>query len=487
MQQERLLQARRQLWSQGLVVARIDRNPGRVLVMCRALWLELQHTTFLDNDRYELTPLPPSADDADYVTTTRDSFSVAVAGCNAWFGRKPSGRNGRPQSYWTVKQKSVINSAATVADIVAKLRPLIAHSCHPNRIPLRRIARALSILVCEARALVMVRRPSHLPMWQLHSGSREWLQRIGATLGWWGCDEYDVADCFLNTPRDEVLDSIRFWTDIAAQQSRRQPCYAIAKDGKKGDHRGRPSSIHYWCITSEQLLLACEWELDNNDTFEAQNDDGSIVVLRQRKGLPIGGHLSAAFVELVALRREYQCHWPAMFSNLPTARYRDNFFVVLPDEPSDADRRDVARALSALLLMPVGFERGGRVARCLELRIDWTGESKLKATLAYRTDKDRQGESGDVRTWPEWRDPRTSTVLHGLLAGLAAKLRNYSDPSVGGFAASLRCAVQFLRNRQYPTKRWLRPFALELSRHGVPYTMLPRALRKVLRSQKGSL
>ena len=197
-------------------------------------------------------------------------------------------------------------------------------------------------------------------MWQLHSGSREWLQRIGGTAGWLGCDEYDVAHCFLNTPpRDEVIASVRFWTVAAASRSRQQSCFAIAKDDKKGDHLGRPCSIHYWCITSDHLLLAWEWKLDNNDTFESLQCDGTTAVLKQRKGWPIGGHLSAAFVELVALRRELQCVWPPMLADMPTARYRDNFFVVLPAEPCEVSPSETAQALSKLLLMPVCFERGG--------------------------------------------------------------------------------------------------------------------------------
>ena len=219
---------------------------------------------------------------------------------------------------------------------------------------------------------------------------------------------------------------------------------------QEDDHRGRPSSGHYWEITCEQLLLAFEWALTCNDTFEAQSGDGSAVVVQQRNGLPIGGHLSAAFAELVALRHEYECSWPQALLCGPTTRYRDNFFIVLQVEPTEAQRRATAEALSALLLMPVVFERGGRVARCLELRICWLDAAKVKAVLAYRTDADRQGESHDVRTWPEWKDPRTSTVLHGLLTGLAVKLVTYSHESIGGFPASLRQALQFLRARRFP-------------------------------------
>ena len=71
-------------------------------------------------------------------------------------------------------------------------------------------------------------------------------------------------------------------------------------------------------------------------------------------------------------------------------------------------------------------------------------------------------------------------MLHGLLVGLATKLVTYADVSIGGFPASLRQAVRFLRQRGYPTKRWLRQFGLELLRLGVAYALLPRALRKVL-------
>ena len=137
--------------------------------------------------------------------------------------------------------------------------------------------------------------------------------------------------------------------------------------------------------------------------------------------------------------------------------------------------------------MPVGFERGGRVARCLELRIDWENQSNVRAVLAYCIDHDRQGESGDVRTWPEWRDLRVPVILRGLLVGLATKLVDYTDQHVGGLPASLRRSVQFLRQRGYPTAKWLRPFALELSRLGVACRLLPRALRKVLRPQESLL
>ena len=434
----------------------------------------------MENPRYIQLNLPPAKDDEDYPRRIRDSFEAAVVGCREWVGRRPSGGCTRPQCYWTVKQKSLITS---VAEPIIKVRPIVTHCQHPLRLALRKVARALAVLVCDARQMVLEKRPTHLPMWQLHSGSAEWLERIAATKGWWGCDEYDVADCFLNTPRGAVLAAVEFWMFTTRQRLRRQPCFAIAKDGKAGDHRGQPSSAHYWSITAKQLLEACTWDLECNDAFEVQTIDSKNIVVGQHRGLPIGGHLSAAYVELVALQRELQCPWPSSLEGLPTARYRDNFFVVLREEWSDAQRQTTAKEMSDLLLMPVGFERGGRVARCLELRIDWSAKpDAVKATLAYRTDADRQGESGDVRTWPEWRDPRAPALLHGLLSGLAAKVVRYAAPGVEGLPASVRGAVQFLRRRNYPLKRWMRPFGLQLLRHGVQLSCLPRCLRTALGS-----
>ena len=287
-----------------------------------------------------------------------------------------------------------------------KVRPIVSYCLHPLRVAFRRIARALAVLVTDARKVVMEKRPTHLPMWQLHSGSAEWLQRLVATRGGWGLEEFDVSDCFLNTPRGSVLAAVKFWMVTTQSRTRRQPCFGISKDGKAGGHRGRPPVMHYWVITAEQIMSVCQWDLENNDTFEIAALDNTAVVVGQRQGLPIGGHLSAAYVELLALKREYEVSlWPASVAGMLTARYRDNFFVAVP-HPWAADQRAVAAdELSELLQMPVVPERGGDEARCLELRIKWVSKANaklgeksgtVKVVLAYRTDADRQGESGDL-------------------------------------------------------------------------------------------
>ena len=80
MQQGVLVRARRQVWDGGMVFVRIDRNPGRLVVMCRELWIHIQKATFLHNDRYVAVNAAPSVDDTKYAADVRNSFLLTVHG-----------------------------------------------------------------------------------------------------------------------------------------------------------------------------------------------------------------------------------------------------------------------------------------------------------------------------------------------------------------------------------------------------------------------
>ena len=255
MQQKELVKGRRDIWAGGMILLKVDRSPGRVIVACREVFGILQKATFLENQRYAALDLVPSAEDDSFAQTIRASFKEAVPGCERWIGRRPSGGSNRPSCYWTIKQKSLLMSC-TQPNI--KVRPIVSYCLHPLRVAFRRIARALAVLVTDARKVVMEKRPTHLPMWQLHSGSAEWLQRLVATRGGWGLEEFDVSDCFLNTPRESVLAAVKFWMVTTQSRTRRQPCFGISKDGKAGDHRGRHPVMHYWVITAEQIMSVCQ-------------------------------------------------------------------------------------------------------------------------------------------------------------------------------------------------------------------------------------
>ena len=60
----------------------------------------------------------------------------------------------------------------------------------------------------------------------------------------------------------------------------------------------------HWELPLAVVEAAIIWVLDVNSTFVVEQDDGRLEELRQHRGLPIGGCLSAGLVELFAMYME---------------------------------------------------------------------------------------------------------------------------------------------------------------------------------------
>jgi hypothetical protein len=67
--------AARPVWKAGLVFVRLDRNPGRVVIMCVEAWRKLNALVF-SHERYQLHPEQPSNDDAEWSSEIRRSRST---------------------------------------------------------------------------------------------------------------------------------------------------------------------------------------------------------------------------------------------------------------------------------------------------------------------------------------------------------------------------------------------------------------------------
>ena len=137
-----------------------------------------------------------------------------------------------------------------------------------------------------------------------------------------------------------------------------------------------------------------------------------------------------------------------------------------------------------MLGMSIKCVQRGETIRVLELRVSVCC-GRPRVVVAFRTDADRQGESGDVTPWPPRGDPRVELVLRSLLEGLAAKLRLYRVIGAAGYTAAIRAAYHFVASHGYSRKLWVRPFALALLRNGVPVGCLPRLLRKAVGNRPG--
>ena len=151
-------------------------------------------------------------------------------------------------------------------------------------------------------------------------------------------EEYDVADCFLNTPRKAVLASVEYRLRNTQERTRAQ---LRASPSAKIARQKIIAVVLHRFISSRSRLSRClppARGIRTTTTSSKRWPGADWVVLWQRKGLPIGGHLSVVYVELVALRREFLGEWPSALSGFPTARYRDTSFVAVKTERTAPER-----------------------------------------------------------------------------------------------------------------------------------------------------
>lgn len=488
LRKEVVFKAVESVWRSGFVFVKLDRNPGRVVLMCVEAWRSLHNTTF-KHSRYQ-TVTDSAGEEAEWAKDLIDRFQkkmVQTTGKKIPSILPPPGAT-IPVGSWTVKNKS---SLLQPGEALLKVRPLVAYHKHPLKNVLKRIGRALSLLVEAAIPLVMEVRPQHTPIWRLHSGLQRWMQLLSASDGstvikrYLSIEEFDVEDCFLNCPQGEVLTAITFWIE-KTKKRRREAFFAISKDHKSGDHMGWTSSEHHWVISSEEVLAVVAWELEHGRQFRVQHPENTSEFqnLQQVRGVPIGEQLSAAVVELVSLQREFAGPWPAGLQAVPTARYRDNFFVVWPVGRTRSGGAELAGELTTLLGMPVKWEGEAEQRRILELHVDVT--NGVRCTLGFRTDADRQGEAKDTTCWPSRNDPRSRKLCGAILLGLASKIRVYHDSAATGYTATWRKVVQFVKEKKYPARWWRRRLALAAVRNGARAINLPKCLRQALNPCQGT-
>ena len=118
-----LAKQRRLVAKEGIVLVRIDRNPGRVIALCVEGWKALNRTVFYDSPRYVATAATLANDDEDYVNDTIASFHAALREVGDIAEFRGAAKAWRPQAYWVIKQKSVVEHSDTA---VAKFRPAAA-------------------------------------------------------------------------------------------------------------------------------------------------------------------------------------------------------------------------------------------------------------------------------------------------------------------------------------------------------------------------
>ena len=101
--------AMRPIYRANMVFVRIDRNPGRAILMCKALWVDLQQHIFVSCPRYSSSHKPLSSDTPGFAKDTIDDFQKYVLDATGVFVplQAPAGAC-RPVGYWTVNRRQCL-------------------------------------------------------------------------------------------------------------------------------------------------------------------------------------------------------------------------------------------------------------------------------------------------------------------------------------------------------------------------------------------
>ena len=179
-----------------------------------------------------------------------------------------------------------------------KWRLVVSHARHPLRRLSKLVGRGLTLLLQELHAV--------FPYWGCPTmrGVRDVWKHLQQdrpkVLDLW---ERDIDNAYWELNKKRVLEAVRTAGALVKQRRRVRGTlsFSIAKGGCKAlDRVGESTTRNYRVLTLEDLVMFVDWDLNQNTLFEVWG-----VALRQAKrGVPIGGFLSAQLMCLWALVQE---------------------------------------------------------------------------------------------------------------------------------------------------------------------------------------
>ena len=115
--------------------------------------------------------------------------------------------------------------------------------------------------------------------------------------------EMDIDDMFWNLDKEEVVEAIEGSIGIMLRGKRETNLwFSIHKSGERSlDRLGKSSCEDFFCFESTAVVKYVKWDLFNNTLFCV----GPLVMAQGKRGVPIGGFISAQCAELWCIYREH--------------------------------------------------------------------------------------------------------------------------------------------------------------------------------------
>ena len=438
LQRDHLLSVKRTI-NRQFVVLPLDKNPGRPIVLCRRLYYNLLLQSYGDETQFECV--------ADFPTVQQASkFTLGILRDRAEGMQKhfKSGKRFKPPStFLMVKNKSREEQGEGL-----KVRLVFSYFAHPLKAYAKRVGRCLTLLSKRAQALLPTfemqnisdivswshrthvalsqrspctrrgRKPRDVRLWELDV--KEMFPRLHR-----GDPDFEPLVGLVQQPatavsRPGVWESIQLLCAKVRDAARIRSCtagpwFGLGPD-RKDDVLRKAYGDLYMNLSWAQVSKYLHYDLFDNDMFLLGSR-----VLRQKRGVAIGGVLSAQCASLYCMYHE--CQWlqarggSGAWAKIPGLlvqpfRFRDNIVGVRHCKTSlDTLQRHFER----LLGLQLQIEGEGTRWTSLEAKLVLEPEGR-GLTIGPKDRAQEWDPMRGVRRYPDAHSPNARPALPGARA-----------------------------------------------------------------------
>ena len=287
----------------NLVFTVLDKNPGTFVVLCKRLWgLSLQDA-FQNQTQFRRVMRCPDHELANKYAMRELLDKADKYGFSSFFQTSKS--KAAPSAYLLLKNKSSEETGSL------KWRLILSFRHHPLRKLGGLMGRCLSLLITKAEGLHLgyemtdVRKIAHFVR-LANASLRDKAKALNVSLDTLPLKlfELDFINMFPEMSKADVFHACQKLYDVVLSKSRVRACvgmwFSISKYGRKLDKFGKCSTQSYHVFHWHQVKQYLEFELFHNNLLVQ-----GPFILRQHKGVPIGGTCSAQLASAYCLWCEY--------------------------------------------------------------------------------------------------------------------------------------------------------------------------------------
>ena len=348
---------------------------------------------------------------------------------------------------------SMKNSGLPLPDDEAKTREIFTQARHPHQPLLRKVGRAQQVLLrqyTEMFQTMQINTQAELINCFLKP-AREYYRTQGITPAF---IEFDLERMFPNIPRAKVNQA---YENLHTRMTQMQKIVRGQQDtyvsiGKQKDKTmdcvGGRSRDHYNVFSVSDIRSLIEYDLHCNNLFVMGDE-----VWEQSTGVGIGGMLSAANADTVLTSTESDVRWGSLLPlRVKVGRFRDNIFVICPEEELAVWLPFLHSKLSELYNMPLKVESVGSTATFLECQLSVQG-TEITWCMKNKVLQSKLTTSPPVSRYVHRSLPHARQVVTAMAQSLASKSVQIASTDICKMW-NFSQAIWEMKYNEYPIAWW---------------------------------